>query len=116
VDAKDVAFTDCKLDAANLRMSSWERCEFVRCELPDADFSGAGLRASRLLASNLARVDFGKVRLDDVAFHGSNLDEIRGADALQRAVVGSDQVVPLAFAVFAALRITVDDDYLGDQP
>ena len=111
VDARDVAFTDCKLDAANLRMSSWERSEFVRCELPEADFTGARLQASSLLASNLTRVDFTKARLDDVALHGSILQEIHGADGLQGAVIGTDQVVPLAISLFAALRIAVDDDY-----
>lgn len=106
---KDVRFVDCKLDGANFRMTSWEQSAFDGCPLDGADFGSARLRSVRLNGCDLTGADFTKILVDDVSLHRSTLESLRGADGLRGAVVGTDQVLPLALSVFAALGIRVDD-------
>ena len=115
-DAKDVRFTDCKLDGANFRMSIWERSVFEGCLLTDADFGSARLLpGTRLQHCDLTGADFSKGSLDGVSLHGSTLDGVRGGESFRGAVIGSDQVLPLAFSVFSALGIRIDDDPPPDE-
>ena len=110
-DCTDVRFTDCKLDGANFRMSTWERSVFDGCLLTDADFGSARLSSgTRLQRCDLTGADFSKAVLDGVALHGSTVDGVRGGDSFRGAVIGTDQVLPLAFSVFSALGIRIDDD------
>jgi hypothetical protein len=55
-------------------------------------------------------VDVSTSRFDHVSLHGSTVDRLRGADALQGCTIGSDQLVPLAVPILHAKGITVDDD------
>lgn len=41
---------------------------------------------------------------------GSRLDGVHGGESLGNVTIGSDQVVAVAAAVFAALGVVVDDD------
>ena len=108
----DVALVDCKLDEADLRMSRWQRVTAAECDLHDAVLTAARLSACRLLHCQLRHADVTGARLSDVALHGSALDDIRGANSLRGAVVSSDQLMPLSLALFHAVGIKVDDDYL----
>jgi hypothetical protein len=40
---------------------------------------------------------------------------VRGGDSFRGAVIGTDQVLPLAFSVFSALGIRIDDDPAADD-
>jgi hypothetical protein len=55
-------------------------------------------------------VEFSAADLEGAFLHGSVLEGVRGGGILRRVVIGTDQVVPLALSVFAALGIRVDDD------
>jgi uncharacterized protein YjbI with pentapeptide repeats len=113
LDAKDATFRDCKLRGAWFRMAAFERCEFVNCDMGEADFYTATLAHSRLVRCDLDGVHVSKARFKDVALHGSTLEGIQGAGDLRGVVIGSDQLIALAHPIFAALNITVDDDYFG---
>jgi uncharacterized protein YjbI with pentapeptide repeats len=91
-------------------MSSWERCVFEDCLLADADFRSATLGGGRLRRCDLSRADFSAADMTGVTLHGSTLDGVRGGSSFRDVVIGSDQVIPLALSVFAALSIGVDDD------
>jgi hypothetical protein len=54
--------------------------------------------------------DFSKAAMTGVSLHRSTLDAVRGGDSFRGVVIGSDQTMPLAFSVFSALGIRVDDD------
>lgn len=54
--------------------------------------------------------EFSAADPDGTILHGSVVDDVRGGGSLRRVVIGTDQVVPLALSVFAALGIRVDDD------
>jgi uncharacterized protein YjbI with pentapeptide repeats len=108
--AVDVEFLECKLDNANLRNASFERVAFIQCLLPDADFYGGMLKGSRFERCDLSRVEFSKAKLDGVDVRTSTIDGIGGGASLKGLIAGSDQVVPLAFSLFAAMGISIDDD------
>jgi uncharacterized protein YjbI with pentapeptide repeats len=108
--ARDVRFVHCKIDSANFHMSNWERCEFVDCELEGAEFNAATLTATRFRDCQMNRSEFSRATFNDVAFHGSTLDVIGGADGMRGAVIGSGQVAALATSVFSALGIKVNDE------
>lgn len=108
--ARDVVLDDCTASGAAFRMSTWERCELRDVDLREADFHAARLPGARLLACDLRGADFTKAELPGASLHHSTVEGIRGAESLRGVVIGSDQVLPLALPVFAALGIVVDDD------
>jgi uncharacterized protein YjbI with pentapeptide repeats len=107
---KDVRFIDCKLDQANFRMTTWERSSLEGCILADADFGTANLEGTRLHTCDLTGADFSAARMDGVSLHGSTLERVRGGESFRGVHIGTDQVLPLAFSVFSALSIRIDDD------
>ncbi len=107
---KDVAFFDCKVDGANFRMTKWESAEFRSCSLAEADFYEASLPGSRFQSCDLTAAQLSKADLTGTRLHGSTLERIHGADGLRGVIIGSDQVVPAALAVFGTLNIVVDDE------
>ena len=48
-------------------------------------------------------------QFEQVSLHGSTVDRLKGADALQGCTIGSDQLVRLALPILRP-GITVDDD------
>jgi len=96
------------------RMTTWDVAELRDVDLRDADFHAATLTGARLLGCDLTGADLSKAKLAGAALHGSTVEGIKGADSLRGVVIGSDQVLPVALPVFAALGIVVDDDYLKD--
>ena len=66
---------------------------------------------SRLVRTRLDGSELSTAVFTDVALHGSSLSGIRGAD-LRDVVIGSDQVVELAVALFATRNVvsTSDDE------
>lgn len=107
-----MAFFDCKLDGANFRMTTWERAEFHDCDLAAGDFYGAKLPASRFLGCDLRRVELSKSVLAGSRLQRSRIEQVRGADCLRGVSIGSDQIVPVALAVFSSLGVTIEDDDL----
>lgn len=114
--ASHVRFAGCKLDGAWLRAAVLDRCELVGCDLTGADLYEARLHRCRLLDCRLDAAELSAATFQEVALHGSSLDGVRGAGSLRGVVIGSDQVLPLALAVFGPLGIEVDDDYLAAGP
>lgn len=106
----DVAFLDCKADAASFRMTVWERAEFRDCNLVDSDFYGAKLPKSRIQGCDLAQADLTKADLTGSRLHRSNLADVRGGEALRGVTLSTDQLIPAALAVFASMKIRVDDE------
>ena len=106
----DVAFIDCKADAASFRMTTWERAEFRDCNLADADFYGAKLPGSRFEGCDLVKTDLSKADLAGSRFQRSNLTDVRGGESLRGVSISSDQMLPAALAVFASMKIRIEDD------
>ena len=106
----DVALFDCKADAASFRMSVWERAELRDCNLVESDFTGAKLPGSRVEGCDLAKADLTKCDLTGTRLHRSNLTDVKGGDALRGVVISSDQLIPAALAVFASMKIRIEDE------
>ena len=56
------------------------------------------------------RADFSKADLTGARLQRSNLTEVRGGDALRGVTISSDQLIPAALALFAAMKIRIDDE------
>jgi uncharacterized protein YjbI with pentapeptide repeats len=106
----DVAFFGCKIDKANFRMTEWKSAEFHDCELVEADFYQSSLPGSRFQSCDLSGAELSKADLSRSQLNGSKLERIQGAEGLRGVIIGSDQVIPVALAVFGTLNITVDDE------
>lgn len=107
--ATDVTVADCRAEGAWLRSARLEHCDVVDCELPGSDWYGATVRSSRLLRTRLDESELSTATFADVALHGSSLAGVRGA-ALRDVVIGSDQVMEVAVALFPTRGIVIDDD------
>jgi uncharacterized protein YjbI with pentapeptide repeats len=106
---EDVLFSECRLDSANLRMVHGRRLDFLGSDLRQADLYGAELVATRIQDGSLSFADFSQASAQGIRLHGCDLRELKGVSALDGAVIGRDQVMDLALALFDASGITVDD-------
>lgn len=108
--ARHVRFSECRADGAMFRMTSWDHAELSDVDLRDADFYAATLGGVRFVGCDLTGADLSKAAMAGTRLHGSTLEGIRGADSLRGAVIGGDQILPVALSVFASMGIVVDDE------
>jgi hypothetical protein len=108
--ATDVRIEGCKADQAWLRAAVLDRWEVVDTDLSGSDLANAEVTRSAFRRCDLTEVDLSQSRFDQVSLHGSTVDRLKGADALRRCTIGSDQIIPLALPILAAREIKVDDD------
>lgn len=113
-EATDVRLVECRAEESWWRMARLDHCDLVDVDLTGSDWYGARVRRSRLLRSRLDGAELSTATFADVALHGSSLAGVRGAD-LSGLVIGSDQVVELAVALFATRNVVIDDDPDDDQ-
>jgi uncharacterized protein YjbI with pentapeptide repeats len=90
-------------------LTTRERAEFQSCDLRDADFYGGRLPSTSFLKCDLAGVELSKADVAGSRLNGSTFEGIKGAESLRGVIIGSEQVIPTALAVFGALNIVVDD-------
>jgi hypothetical protein len=107
---RDVRFTGCRLDDANFRMSETKDVLFEDVVLSGGDFYGATMTSTAFFDCDLTNAQFTKASTPEVRFHGSTLLDLKGAEYLAGAIIGSPQILPVALAVLAALRIRIDDE------
>lgn len=109
VQLRTVRIEDCSLDDVNLRMVNASEVVISRSRLVGADFSGATIAAGRFGDCDLRGVDFTHAKLTDVDLRGSELFDVRGADALRGTTIDAAQLLPLARSLAVALGISVVD-------
>lgn len=105
----DVAFLECRMEEAWLRASRLERVDLSACDLTGSDWYGARVTSGRIRDSRLDGAELSQAKLDGVALHGTSVDGIRGSGALRKLVIGPEQVMDVALAVFPSLGIRVED-------
>ncbi|MGA9876561.1 MAG: pentapeptide repeat-containing protein [Solirubrobacteraceae bacterium] len=106
-------FSECKLDLANLRLSTVQDVVFLGCSLRGADFYGANLRSVRFEKCDLCEIDFGHATLEMVDLRTSTLTDIRGIGSLKGATVDGSQLIDLALSLAVELGIQVEN--LGED-
>ncbi len=106
----DVRFTDCQLDEIGLRLVRAERLVVTGGTAVKADLYRADVPGSRWHDVDLTGADLSGARFTRVRLHGSTIVDVRGAKALQGAVIDHQQVVPVGLALIADAGIEVDDD------
>jgi uncharacterized protein YjbI with pentapeptide repeats len=115
LSATDVSVRDCRADGAWLRAARLEHCDIADSEMTGSDWYGAEVRRSRILRTRLDESELSTAVFADVALHGSSLSGVRGA-GLRDVVIGSDQVIEVAVAVFGTYGIVIDDEADTDLP
>ena len=90
-------------------MTQWERAEFEGNRMVGADFYAAQLSGSRFSRCNLTGVELSKCTLTGSRIEHSVLEGLRGAAALAGVTITSDEILPAALALFAAMAIVVED-------
>jgi uncharacterized protein YjbI with pentapeptide repeats len=107
---RDVVFSECLLDEANLREIEGSSVRMEGCQLVGADFSRAKLRQTAIFDSDLTDAEFEGADVQGIRLHGSRLESVRGAGGLSGTVIEASQVLPLALPLVSAMRIEIDDD------
>jgi len=106
----DVRFTDCQLDEIALRMVRAERLVVTGGSAQQADLYRAWVNGSRWHDVDLTDADLSGAHFERARLQGSVLRDIRGAKALQGAVIDHEQVVTVGLALIAESGIEVDED------
>jgi uncharacterized protein YjbI with pentapeptide repeats len=107
--ASDVWFLECRMEEAWLRAARVERADLSACDLTGSDWYGARVTKTRIRDSRLDGAELSQSRLDGVALHGTSIDGVRGSAALRKLVIGPEQVLDVALAVFPSLGIRVEE-------
>ena len=106
----DVRFTDCQLDELGLRMARTERLLVTGGTAQQIDLYRGWFNGSRWHDVDLTGAQLSGARLERARFHGSTLFDVRGAKALEGAVIDREQVASVGLALIADVRIEVDDE------
>jgi len=106
----DVRFTDCQLDESAFRMVRAERLVVTGGSAKQIDLYRAWVNGSRWHDVDLTGADLSGAHLERARLQGSTLLDIKGAKALQGAVIDHEQVVTVGMALIAESGIEVDED------
>jgi uncharacterized protein YjbI with pentapeptide repeats len=106
----DVRAVDCRLDEANLRMTSGHHVTFESCSMRAVDLYQCQWEQARFFDCDLTGGRFDRADLRGARLHGSTLDGIVAADSLRGVVIDPGQLQSLGLAVLGALGVTTDDD------
>src|SRR5262249_479942 len=108
---RNVAFVDCKLDDANLRLARLREVRFENCVLVGAELVGAQLEDVGFGGSDLAGVPFSEARCPALHLRGLPLHGLKAIDGVGGGTLDLDEVVTLAPALALALgmRIHTED-------
>jgi uncharacterized protein YjbI with pentapeptide repeats len=107
---RHVRFESCKLDGANFRFVNANHVVADDCSLVEADFTNAVFTKSAFSRCDLRAGVFTKASVAGTRFAGSNVEALQGASSLRGAIVGTDQVLPVALGVFGDLGIVISDE------
>ena len=105
----DVAFDDCRLDLAGLRIARLERVVFRECRMAECDFYDASLTDVLFEDCELREATFSGVKLKRVELRGCDLSGLRGVEALRGARMPWSDVLENGPLFAAALGLEIID-------
>jgi len=108
--AREVTFTECRIDLSNWRFSRFTAVVFDRCNLTRADFSGADLSGARFVGCDLTGTQFSNATMTGTRIAGCTLVDVGGITSWAGAVVQGQDLVALSYTLAAALGIRIDTD------
>jgi uncharacterized protein YjbI with pentapeptide repeats len=115
---RDVVFSECKLDLAAFRFTSFTNVRFVGCNLTQADFTNADLRGAQFIDCDLTAAQVSHADMRGTRLQNCVLDGIGGVVSLRGAVIDPQDLVALTYALANALGIIIeapDDQRDGDD-
>ena len=114
----DVRFTDCQLDELGLRMARTERLLVTGGTAQQIDLYRGWFNGSRWHDVDLTGAQLSGAHLERARFHGSTLFDVRGAKALEGAVIDREQVASVGSpsSPMSASRSTTSADQARAVP
>lgn len=106
----DVRFTDCQLDEVGMRLVRAERLAVSGGTAAKIDLYRAQLAGSRWHDVDLTGADLSGAKLARARLQGSTIVDVRGAKALEGAVIDHEQVVAVGLALIGDAGIEVDEE------
>jgi len=106
-----VVFVGCKLDYATFEeIRAAGPVLFVRCSLPEAEFTGCDLSDSLFDDCNMRLTSFGSGTYRGCDLRGNDLSELSSTSNLKNVIIDRSQTMQLAKALAAELNLTFGDD------
>ena len=96
-----------KIDYLNLRDADLTDLALEDCVVEELDLGSARVRRLRATGVRVRRLDVTRADLTDVDLRGVDLDEVTGLAGLAGATISEEQLLRLAPALAAHLRLTV---------
>jgi uncharacterized protein YjbI with pentapeptide repeats len=106
---RDVTIRDCRVDLASFGFSDLTRVTFEDCLLANSDFLDAQLESVRFHRCDLTGADLRGARMQRCEFRRCELAGLQGVENLRGAAMEWPDIVEMAGAWAAALRIEVLD-------
>lgn len=106
----DVGVLECSAREASMRMTTWQRAEFVDSVMPRVDFTEADLGAASFEGCDLGGAQFWGATMLGVTLRGSALGGVRGGLAFRGARIDALQITDIGRTLFEGLDIVVLDD------
>jgi uncharacterized protein YjbI with pentapeptide repeats len=110
-----VVFVGCKLDYATFdEVRAAGPVLFVRCSLPEVEFTGCDLSDSLFDDCNMRLTSFGSGVYRGCDLRGNDLSALSSTANLKNVILDRSQIMQLAEALAAELNVTFGDD-IDDQ-
>jgi uncharacterized protein YjbI with pentapeptide repeats len=106
--ARDVEFTDCRLDMSSWRFTDFHAARFTNCNLTRADFTEANLTGAQFVGCDLTGAQFDKARMAGTRFSNCTLVDIGGVLSWHGAIVDSHDLIALSYTLAHALGIQIE--------
>ncbi|MBS2966803.1 pentapeptide repeat-containing protein [Actinocrinis puniceicyclus] len=111
VTLENVVFVGCKLDYSTVRdVRATGPVLFVRCSLPEVEFTGCDLSGALFNDCNLQLTSFGSGTYRDCDLRGNDLSALTGSANLKNVIIERTQTTQLGEALAAELNASFGDD------
>jgi uncharacterized protein YjbI with pentapeptide repeats len=111
VSLEHVVFVGCKLDYSTLdKVRATGPVLFVRCSMPEAEFTGCDLPDALFDDCDLRLAVFGEGSYRGCDLRGNDLSTLNGTRHLKKVIIDRAQTMQLAEALAAELDMTFGDD------
>jgi uncharacterized protein YjbI with pentapeptide repeats len=106
---RDVVFSECRMDLATFRFTSFKSVAFVDCNLTRADFTNADLRGAQFTGCDLAGAQFAQANCAGARFARCELSGVGSVTSLKGAIIKASDLIALSYTFATALGITIED-------
>jgi uncharacterized protein YjbI with pentapeptide repeats len=105
---RDVAVSECRADLTSFRFSDFHNVTFDGCNLTRADFQNADVSGVQFTNCDLSGAQFSQAKMEGTRFVNCVLAGVGGVTSFAGAIVASQDLAGLSYALAAALGIRIE--------